>query len=83
MTQVKIPFREKEPPRFKPKKGMSVEPIPGKLVPSSVINGWKTGMVYNVMQGTEDGVDEVVIRGIVNGKEFHTLEFSDNIQERL
>lgn len=60
---------------------MTVQPIPGKLVPSKALCGWETGMIYRVTPGDELG-DEVVIKGIINGREFTTLEYSNNIQEK-
>lgn len=67
---------------FLPKKGMTVRPKQGKLVCSSIINGWQTALVHKVNPYSHDeDIYQVDIRGIVNGKEFRAWEFSDGIEE--
>lgn len=80
--QLKISLKSQEPAKFRPIKGMTVGPICGKLVPSHSLCGWEIGMVYKVTPGTEIGVDECVIKGIVRGREYTIIEYSDNIQEK-
>lgn len=74
-----IPFGKNQ---LTPKKGMAVKPIEGHLVPSKALTGWERGMIYSFTESGEMGIQEVVIKGIHNGREFHIIEFSDNIEER-
>lgn len=60
---------------------MTVRPREGMKVPSRILCGWERGLVYSVMEAGEMNIQEAVIKGIVGGCEFVTLEFSDCIEE--
>jgi hypothetical protein len=66
--------------KFVPKRGMTVRPIPGKLVPSHALTGWETGMVYDICKYDEGILSH--IRGIVKGREFSVYEYDDGIEEK-
>ena len=80
--QLQIPLASKDRLFFKPVKGMTIQPIPGRKVPSHILLGWQTGMIYRVTPGSDTLGDELLIKGIVKGREFTTIEYSDNVQEK-
>lgn len=60
---------------------MAVQPKKGKLVPSHVICGWERGMIYDVGKDGDVGTP-LTIQGVHNGREFNTIEYTDNVEER-
>ncbi len=65
---------------FKPKRGMTIQPKTDRIVASTIRDNWKVGMIYGVAPGIDD-VDELMIRGICNGREFSVIEYADNVEE--
>ncbi len=78
--QKQFPAQKHKLHKFVPKKGQTVQPRKGQLVPSKVLTGWETGMIYNVAAGSDESADEVYIKGILKGVEFAFWEFSDNVE---